>query len=492
MQVTETLSSGLKRELSIVVPAAELNKRLDDRLAEMKDKVRINGFRPGKVPTSHLKRLAGRSEMAQIIDTVIQEAVRTTVEERKERPALNPDVKLADEAQIEQVIEGAADLVFSAAYELLPEFDVVDFTGIEVEKLVAEIPAEEAEQGLTQLAEQARPFADRDEGAAAEKGDRLTIDFVGKIDGEAFEGGSAEGAPLVLGSGQFIPGFEDQLVGAKAGDVVEVKVTFPAEYQAAHLAGKDAVFTVTVKAVAAPGELELTDEWAKGLGIESVDKIREMFREQVAARYNQASRAKLKRALLDKLDEAYSFELPEKLVASEFEQIWKQVESEMKEKNRTFADEETTEEEARAEYQRLAERRVRLGLVLAEMGEKAGVQVTDEELQRALFEMVRRYPANQQQEVYDFYRNNPAALTNLRAPLFEEKVVDYLLTQIAVTDQPVSKDELLADDEPAAAEAKPAKKPVKKAAKAETAEEAGEPKKKAAPRKKAAAKDEAE
>jgi trigger factor len=446
MQVTETLSSGLKRELSIVVPAAELNKRLDDRLAEMKDKVRINGFRPGKVPTSHLKRLAGRSEMAQIIDTVIQEAVRTTVEERKERPALNPDVKLADEAQIEQVIEGAADLVFSAAYELLPEFDVVDFTGIEVEKLVAEIPAEEAEQGLTQLAEQARPFADRDEGAAAEKGDRLTIDFVGKIDGEAFEGGSAEGAPLVLGSGQFIPGFEDQLVGAKAGDVVEVKVTFPAEYQAAHLAGKDAVFTVTVKAVAAPGELELTDEWAKGLGIESVDKIREMFREQVAARYNQASRAKLKRALLDKLDEAYSFELPEKLVASEFEQIWKQVESEMKEKNRTFADEETTEEAARADYQKIAVRRVRLGLVLSAIGEKNDVQVTDEEVGRALYERARQFPG-QERQVVDYYRGNAMALATLRAPIYEEKVVDFILEKAKVTEKTVTKDELFAEIE---------------------------------------------
>lgn len=446
MQVTETLSEGLKRELAIVVPAAELSQRLDARLAEMKDKVRINGFRPGKVPTSHLKRLAGRSEMAQIIDSTIQDSVRATIEERKERPALNPDIKLVDESAIDKVIEGEADLAFTAAYELLPTFELVDFTGIEVEKLVAEIPAEEVETGLNQLADANRPYEDRAEGAVAEKGDRLTIDFVGKIGDEAFEGGSAEGANLVLGSGQFIPGFEDQLIGAKAGDAVEVKVTFPAEYQAAHLAGKDAVFAVTVKAVAAPGTFELTDEWAKGLGIESVEKIREMFKEQVSARYTQASRAKLKRALLDKLDEAYSFDLPQKLVESEFEQIWKQVEAEMQEKGTTFEAENTTEEAARADYLKIANRRVRLGLVLSEIGEKNGVQVSDEEVGRALFERARQFPG-QERQVVDYYRSNPMALATLRAPLYEEKVVDFILDKAKVAEKTVSKDELFAEIE---------------------------------------------
>jgi trigger factor len=446
MQVTETLSEGLKRELAIVVPAAELTQRLDARLAEMKDKVRINGFRPGKVPVSHLKRLAGRSEMAQIIDKTIQDAIRDIIEERKERPALNPDIKLVDEAAIEQVIEGNADLAFTAAYELLPVFEIADFTGIEVEKLVTEIPADEVEAGLKQLADANRPYADREAGSPAETGDKLTIDFVGKIDGEAFEGGAAEGANLVLGSGQFIPGFEDQLVGAKAGDEVEVKVTFPAEYQAEHLAGKDAVFAVTVKAVAAPGEFEMTDDWAKGLGIESVEKIREMFQEQVAARYNQAARAKLKRALLDKLDETYSFDLPEKLVASEFEQIWKQVESEMQEKGTTFEAEDTTEEAARADYMKIATRRVRLGLVLSEIGEKNGVQVSDEEVGRALYERARQFPG-QERQVVDYYRNNPMALATLRAPIYEEKVVDFILDKAKVSEKAVSKDELFAEIE---------------------------------------------
>ena len=446
MQVTETLSDGLKRELAIVVPAAELTQRLDARLVEMKDKVRINGFRPGKVPVSHLKRLAGRSEMAQIIDQTVQDTIRSAVEERKERPALNPDVKLAEGTDIEQVIDGNADLVFSATYELLPTFELADFTGIEVEKLVTEIPEDEVEQGLKQLADANRSYEDRAEGAAAESGDRLTIDFVGKIDGEAFDGGSAEGANLVLGSGQFIPGFEDQLVGAKVGDVVEVKVTFPAEYQAAHLAGKDAVFAVTVKAVGAPAAFEMTDDWAKGLGIESVEKIREMFKAQVSARYDGASRAKLKRALLDKLDEAYSFELPQKLVESEFEQIWKQVEAEMKEKGTTFEAEDTTEEAARADYMKIATRRVRLGLVLSEIGEKNGVQVTDEEVGRALFDRARQFPG-QERQVVDYYRNNPMALATLRAPLYEDKVVDFILEKAKVTEKTVAKDELFAEIE---------------------------------------------
>jgi trigger factor len=336
--------------------------------------------------------------------------------------------------------------VFSATYELLPTFEIADFTGIEVEKLVTEVPEDEVEQGLKQLADANRSFDDRAEGAAAESGDRLTIDFLGKIDGEAFEGGAAEGANLVLGSGQFIPGFEDQLVGAKVGDVVEVKVTFPAEYQAAHLAGKDAVFTVTVKGVAAPAAFEMTDDWAKGLGIESVEKIREMFKAQVSARYDGASRAKLKRALLDKLDEAYSFELPQKLVESEFEQIWKQVEAEMKEKGTTFEAENTTEEAARADYMKIATRRVRLGLVLSEIGEKNGVQVTDEEVGRALFDRARQFPG-QERQVVDYYRSNPMALATLRAPLYEDKVVDFILGQAKVTEKTVAKDELFAEIE---------------------------------------------
>ena len=446
MQVTETLSEGLKRELAFVVPASELTSRLESRLAEMKDKVRINGFRPGKVPMSHLKRLAGKQEMAQIIDTVIGEAIRTTVDERKERPALNPEVKLADTVDAEKLVEGEADLAFSAAYELLPDFEIKDISGVEIERPVAEIAETEVDEQLARIAEGNRPFEAKAEDAKAENGDRVTIDFVGRIDGEAFEGGTAEGIDLVLGSGQFIPGFEEQLVGVKAGDEVTVKVSFPEEYPAKHLAGKPAEFAVTVKGIAAPGELALDDEWAKKLGMESLDKVKDAIRDQIRSGYEAATRSKVKRALLDKLDEAYDFVLPSKLVESEFETIWKQATEELEKAGKTFADEDTTEEKAREDYQKIATRRVRLGLVLSEIGEKNNVQVTDEEVSRALVDRARQFPG-QEKQVFDYYRSNAMALATLRAPIFEEKVVDFLLGQAKVTDKVVSKDELLKDPE---------------------------------------------
>jgi trigger factor len=446
MQVTETLSEGLKRELKLVIPAHDLSGRLDARLAEMKDRVRINGFRPGKVPVAHLKRLVGRQEMAQIIDTVIGETIRSVVEERKERPALNPEVKLSDEIEAEKVVAGEADLVFTASYELLPEFEIQDISAIEIERPVAEVTDAEIDEQVNRIAEGNRPFEPK-EGAAA-TGDKVTIDFVGKLDGEAFEGGSGTDVDLTLGSGQFIPGFEEQLVGASAGDARTVEVTFPAEYPAKHLANKPAVFDVTVKAVQAPGTLVVDDAWAQKLGMESLEKVRDAIREQIQSQYAAASRAKVKRTLLDKLDALYTFGLPEKLVEGEFEQIWKQVTDEMTQAGKSFADEDTTEEAARADYRRISERRVRLGLVLSEIGEKNDVKVTDEEVSRALVDRARQFPG-QEREVYEYYSKTPMALATLRAPLFEEKVVDYLLGQAKVTDRTVAKDELFKETDEA-------------------------------------------
>ncbi|MEJ1159339.1 trigger factor [Prosthecomicrobium sp. N25] len=446
MQVTETLSEGLKRELRLVVPAHDLSSRLDARLNEMKDRVRINGFRPGKVPVAHLKRLVGRQEMAQIIDTVIGETIRSVVEERKERPALNPEVKLADETEAEKVVSGEADLVFTASYELLPEFDLKDMSSIELERPVAEVTEAEVDEQVNRIAEGNRPFVAK-EGPAA-TGDRVTIDFVGKLDGVAFEGGSGTDVDLTLGSGQFIPGFEEQLVGASAGDAKTVNVSFPEEYPAKHLAGKPAEFEVTVKAVQAPGELVVDDEWAQKLGLESVAKLREVIKEQIQNQFASASRAKVKRKLLDTLDALYTFTLPGKLVEGEFEQIWKQVSDEMAQAGKTFEDESTTEEAARADYRKIAERRVRLGLVLSEVGEKNDVKVTDEEVSRALVERVRQFPG-QEKEVYEYYSKNPMALATLRAPLFEDKVVDWILGQAKVSDRTVSKDELFKEPEEA-------------------------------------------
>ncbi len=448
MQVTETLSEGLKRELSITVPAADLVGRLDKRLAELKDTVRINGFRPGKVPTAHLKRLVGAQEMARIVDEVIGESIREVVEGRKERPALNPDVALAEGLEAEKVVSGEADLVFTAAYELLPSFEIADWSAIEVERPIVPVKDEEVEERLKQIAEGNRPFTDKAEGAAAEKGDKVKIDFVGTIEGVPFDGGSAEGVDLVLGSGQFIPGFEEQLEGAKVGDEVVVKVSFPEDYAAAHLAGKPAEFATKVQGIQAPGELVIDDEWATKLGIESLDKLREIIKEQIGAQYAGATRAKVKRALLDKLDEQYVFELPEKLVEGEFENIWNQAQAEMQQAGKTFADENTTEDEAKADYRKIATRRVRLGLVLSEVGEKREVKVTDEEVQRALIERVRQFPG-QEKQVFDYYRSNPMAMASLRAPIFEEKVVDLILAECKVTDKEVTAAELMAEVEEA-------------------------------------------
>ncbi|MGP2492777.1 trigger factor [Mesorhizobium sp. PUT5] len=490
MQVTETLNSGLKREIKVTVPADDMEAKLMARLSEAKDKVRINGFRPGKVPVQHLRKVYGKSFMAEVVNEILNDS-RSIITGRGEKAAMQPEVIMTeDEKEAEKILAGGADFEFSLNYEVIPAIEIKDFSDVKVTRPVYDVPESEIEEQVKRIAESTRSFEPRD-GAAAE-GDRVTIDYVGKIDGEAFAGGAGSDQPLVLGSKEFIPGFEDQLVGAKAGEEKTITVTFPEEYQAPHLAGKEATFDVTVKEVAKPGELEINDETAKALGLDSLDKLREIVRGQIESQFGSMTRQKVKRQLLDQLDAAYKFEAPSKLVDAEFNNIWNQVNRDLQAAGHTFADEETTEEEAREEYTRLAERRVRLGLVLAEIGEKAGVTVADEELQRSLFEQVRRFPANQQQEVFEFYRSNPEALNTLRAPLFEEKVIDHLLGQVSVTDNKVSKEELMAEDDEAEGEkkAKPAKKAAAKKAEEKPAEEAAdESKKKAAPKKKAAAKD---
>jgi trigger factor len=488
MQVTETLNTGLKREIKVVVPAGDMESKLMARLADAKDKVRLNGFRPGKVPVQHLRKMYGKSFMAEVVNEILNDSTRSILADRGEKAAMQPEVTMTeDEKEAEKVLSGGVDFEFSLAYEVIPPIEIKDFTGIKVTRQVYDVPESEIEEQMKRVAESARTYEPKTGKAGND--DRVTMDFVGTIDGEAFEGGSAEDQTLVLGSNQFIPGFEDQLVGVKAGDEKIVKVTFPENYGADHLAGKAAEFAVKVKEVAKPNELKLDDDLAKNLGLESLEKLHEIVKSQIESQFGALTRQKVKRELLDRLDESYKFEAPSRLVDAEFENIWRQVNAELEQSGKTFADEDTTEEEAREEYRALAERRVRLGLVLAEIGEKAEIQITDDEMQRALIEYVRGVPANQQREVFEFYRDNPNALANLRAPLFEEKVVDHMLTQIDVTDKKVSREELLADDEDDAS-AKPVKKAAtkKKEAKAEAADDAGEAKKKAAPKKKAAAK----
>lgn len=447
MQVTETLSQGLKREYKVVFPAKDLAQRLDGQLADMKDKVRINGFRPGKVPAAHLKRLYGRSVMADVLQNAINEANRKIIEDNSLKIAMEPKIDFPEnQAEVEAALEAKGDLSIAVKIEVIPDFDVGSFADVEITRLKADVPEEEIQQTIDRMASQNRTYEAKAEGAKSEKGDKLTIDFVGKIGDEAFEGGTGEGIDLVLGSGQFIPGFEEQLMGAKAGDTRTVNVKFPENYTATHLAGRDASFAVTVKSVAAPGEFKLDDEFAKQFGFDALDKLKDAIKSNIERDYIRAGRDKVKRALLDALDKKYSFELPEGLVSQEFDGIWAQVEAGQKAGGKSFAEEGTTEEAARADYRKIAERRVRLGLVLAEVGRVNEIQVTDDEMTQALLERARQFPG-QEKMVWDYYRNNRDALNELRAPLYEEKVVDHIVAQAKVTEKTVSKDELFKIEE---------------------------------------------
>lgn len=446
MQVTELLAEGLKREYRVVLPAAELDAKAQVRLNELKDKVRLNGFRPGKVPVAHLKRMYGKSVLAEVIDQAVNEANTKIVEDGGFKLAMQPKVELPqDEAAVNEVIEGKADLSYTVNIEVLPKIELGDFKSIYLEKPVLAVGDEEVEDTVKRIAEANRPYAAKPDGTA-ENGDRVTVSFVGSIDGEKFEGGSGEDIPVVLGSNSFIPGFEEQLVGIKEDETRTVNVTFPENYQAANLAGKAASFEVTAKMIESPGELTVDDEFAKTLGMDSLEALKEQVKSRIAQEHNAQSRNKVKRRLLDALDGLHQFEVPPTLAEQEFQGIWDSVTSEMQAQNRTFADEDTTEEAARADYEKIAQRRVRLGLVLAEIGEKNNIQVSDDEVTRAVVERARQFPG-QEQQVWEFYRNNAQALASLRAPIFEEKVVDFLLELAKVKEVPVTREELYTEDE---------------------------------------------
>ncbi|BCJ90734.1 trigger factor [Terrihabitans soli] len=442
MQVTETLSEGLKREYRITVPAKDLDGRIANRLEEIKTKVKINGFRPGKVPAAHLKRVYGRSVFGEILQELMTEANRKIVDDNKVKLAMQPKVSLPEEeSEVEKVVEGKADLTYTVAVEVLPEIKIGDLKSLSVEKPVADIQDDEVNETLTRLATQNATYEPKD--GKAELKDKVTIDFVGSIDGVEFDGGKGEDHPLILGSGQFIPGFEEQLVGVKAGDKKDVKVGFPADYRATDLAGKDAVFAVTVKEVAGANNAAIDDELAKKLGMESVDKLKEAVKDQIGSGYKQASRQRLKRSLLDALDATHKFDLPPTLVEQEFAQIWSQVEKELASGGDKVR-EGKTDDQLKAEYRTISERRVRLGLLLAEIGEKNDIQVTNDEVTKAVVDRARQFPG-QEQMVWEFYQKNPEALAELRAPIFEEKVVDYIVELAKVTEKKVTKEELFAD-----------------------------------------------
>jgi trigger factor len=447
MEVTETLSDGLKREFQVQVPAADLEARVTERLGELKDRVNLRGFRPGKVPVTHLRRIYGKAVMAETIEAVIRELNAQIVSERGLKLAMEPKVTIPNEASaVEKVIGGQSDLAYTLALEILPKIELADFKGIKLERRVAEVTEAQVNDALGKIAEQNRPFAVKAEGAKVEKGDRIVIDFAGRIDGAPFEGGTGGDVGVNVGAGTFLPGFEDQLVGMTVGETRVVKVTFPDNYLNTQLAGKNAEFDVTAKSLEAPGQVTLDDAFAKSLGLESLDKLKEAVKGRLQQEHAALSRQKLKRQLLDKLDEMHKFALPPTLAEDEFKNVWTTVENDLKAQGRTFADEGTTEEKAREEYRGIAERRVRLGLVLAEIGEKNKITVTEEEITRTIVERARQVPGREQ-EVWEYYRKTPAAVAAIRAPIFEEKVVDFLVELATVTERQVSREDLLKDEE---------------------------------------------
>ncbi|ARQ03128.1 trigger factor [Pseudorhodoplanes sinuspersici] len=451
MQVTETLSDGLRREFSVVIPAGELDSKVSERLDAMKDKVRINGFRPGKVPTAHLRRMYGRSAMAEAIDAAMRDVNSKIVADNNFRLAMQPKVNLPeDEKAVEDVINGKSDLAYTVEMEILAPIELTDFKSIDVTRLVTAVNDEEVDEGLKRIADQNRPFAAKAEGAKAEKDDRVTISFVGSIDGVPFDGGSADDVAVNIGSNTFIPGFEDQLVGITVGENRKINVTFPENYPAAQLAGKAAEFDVTAKTLEAPSEVKIDDEFAKSLGMESLDKLKDAVRERIQREHDSVSKQRVKRVLFDALDERHKFPLPPALVEQEFNNLWTTATEELKQQGRTFEDENTTEEKERAEYQRIADRRVRLGLLLDEIARRNNINVTDEETTRAIVEHVRQYPGREK-ELWDMFRNNPEAVASIRAPLIENKVTDFILALAKVSDKTVSREELYRNDEEAAA-----------------------------------------
>jgi trigger factor len=449
MQVTETLSSGLKREFKVVATAAELSKQLDSKLHEMAGRANIKGFRPGKVPVPHLKRMYGKALMAEVVQKTIDDQSKQVLAERNLKPAYQPEVKLPEETkEVDAIMAGESDFAFSLAFEIIPTFELKDVSGVELTRHVVEITDAQVDEALGRLTAQYKAWEPKDGKAA--KGDKVTIGFVGRVDGKVFDGGTAEDVPLELGSGQFIPGFEDQLIGAKAGSELTVNVTFPATYGVKELAGKPAEFAVKVASVEGPKEGTVDDEFAKKMGFEDLGKLKDMIRSRLAQEYASMTSMKLKRDVLDALDKLYSFELPQRLVEAEFSGIWKALVDEMQKAGKSFADEGTTEEAAKTEYRAIAERRVRLGLVLGTLGEKEGIQVNEQELQQALMARARQFPG-QEKQVFEHYRKNPNALIELRGPVFEQKVVDFLVAKAKVTEKSVSREELQAmvqdDDE---------------------------------------------
>ncbi|OUD10676.1 trigger factor [Marivivens niveibacter] len=433
MQVTETLNEGLKRGYTITVTAAELDEKVNQKLVEAQPDIEMKGFRKGKVPMAMLKKQFGPRVLGESMQEAIDGAMNDHLKESGDRPAAQPEMKMTNEDWKE-----GDDVVVEVSYERLPDVPEVDFKDIKLERLVVKADDASVTEALENLAKTAQSFEDKD--GAAENGDQVVMDFVGKVDGEAFEGGTAADYPLVLGSNSFIPGFEDGLVGVKAGEEKDVDVKFPEEYGAENLAGKDAVFTCTIKAVKAPADAAIDDELAKKFGAEDLEGLKGQIAERLQEEYKGAARAVAKRSLLDALDGKVEFDLPESLVAQEASQIAHQL---WHEENPDVQDHNHGEIEATDEHKALAARRVKLGLFLADIGQKAEVSVSDAELTQAVMNQARQYPG-QERQFFEFVQQNAQFRQQLQAPIFEDKVVDHIFDVADVTEKEVSKDELTA------------------------------------------------
>ncbi|HRD29954.1 MAG TPA: trigger factor [Caulobacter sp.] len=445
MQIVEKSVEGLSRVYGVTVPAGELAARLDARITELAPQMNLKGFRKGKVPPAHVRRVHGKALMQEVVQEALNETTQKVLDDNKLRPASQPDLK--PESDMNAVLSGGADLAYELAVELMPDFEPIDTSKLKLKRPVYTPTDKEVDEALAELAKQAGTFAPRTgKSLKAKDGDQVLIDFVGSVGGVEFAGGKGEGFELTLGSNQFIPGFEAQLVGAKPGDDVTVKVTFPEGYQSTELAGKDAEFAVKVHEVRAPVESEPDDALAQRLGLSDLATLRETVTKNLEQGYANQSRFKLKRSLLDELDKGHDFPLPPRMVEAEFAGIWQQVEGDRTSGALPPEDAGKSDEELRAEYRRIAERRVRLGLVLAEIGRKNNVQVTDQELTQAMQREAMQY-GQQAQQVFDFFRSNPQAQAQLRAPLYEDKVVELIFGQATVTDKKVSKKEIEADDD---------------------------------------------
>jgi trigger factor len=442
MQISETLSQDLHKQFTVTIAASELEGRVTARLEEMKPRMNLKGFRPGKAPVSHLKKQFGKSIMGEVVEAAVNEGSQKAIADNKLKPALQPRIEPV--GSVEDVVDGKADLTFKVIVDLMPEFETTDVSKLIVERLTADIADADIDEALDKLAKNVRNYTAKD-GAAA-KDDVVVIDYEGSIDGTPFAGGKGEDFSLTLGSGTFIPGFEDGVIGAAAGESRDVKVTFPAEYHAPEMAGKDAIFAVTVKEVKQPEETKIDDELAKKLGLDDLATLKTRVREQLSDDYKGASRLHLKRRVLDALDNAHSFPLPPAMVEHEFTNIWAQVEDELKREGRTAADEGKSEDELKVEYRKIAERRVRLGLVLGKLGEQNGITIAGDEVQRAIMARARQFPG-QEQQVFQFYAQNQQAQAEIRAPLFEDKVVDFIAELATVTEKKVDRETLFADPE---------------------------------------------